>query len=138
MRGEVFVRGDEAPTGTDPNTNKSYTGQPAMTLEEGAVLQLEDNATLGLYGGGRSALTSHGGTALTLKENSKVIGNGKLIAVAGETRIGDGTDAVAGTGKLAVKKLYLQGGNTYDYKANGGKGRSCNSVFDQGRNGPIW
>lgn len=57
----MFLRGDEAPTGIDPATGTSYTGQNGVqvngTLTEGSVLAA--------YGGGRNATTSNGGSAVT-------------------------------------------------------------------------
>ncbi|MDO4772163.1 MAG: S-layer homology domain-containing protein [Bacillota bacterium] len=121
INGKVFVKGDEAPGGIDPNTGKSYKGQPALGLEENAELELLKDAVLGLYGGGKTHLSTQGGAALLLAGGSTVSGEGSLIAIPGNTVYGDGSVAVEGSGTLAAKQLYIQGGNTHDKKAKGGK-----------------
>lgn len=50
LEGEVYIRGDEAATGKDPNTQKSYSGQPAMKIS-GGTLTISDNGVLGVFGG---------------------------------------------------------------------------------------
>lgn len=49
LKGKVFLRGDEAPTGTDPATGKSYTGQtgtPGKALGDGIKLAGTTNRNL--------------------------------------------------------------------------------------------
>ena len=50
LKGKVFVRGDEAPTGTDAATGKSYTGQRGLKVN--GTLTLEKDAVLAVFGGG--------------------------------------------------------------------------------------
>ena len=37
MEGKVYIKGDEAATGTDPATGKSYSGQPALKVSSGTL-----------------------------------------------------------------------------------------------------
>ena len=108
IRGEVYVRGDDAPTGTDPATKKSYSGQPAIKVSSGS-LNIEKNSVLAVFGGGKIATTSVGGNALIL-ENSQVTGEGKLIAVGGTGHSDQGGHGVAGNGTINTKEAYLEGG----------------------------
>ena len=119
--GKVYVRGDEAPTGTSPKTGRSFAGQPAMSVKNGS-LTIKAGAELGLYGGGRTALTTNGGDALLLS-NGTIHGEGRLIAVAGNSSMlsGNGGNAVLGTGILDIKEAFLQGGNVYTDKSVPGK-----------------
>ena len=122
VKGKVYVRGDEAATGTSPVTGKYLTGQPALSVKNG-TLSIEEGAELGLYGGGRLATTSIGGAALIL-DSGTVTGNGKLIAVGGSSFGDEGAYAVegkSGTNTISVKEAYLQGGNTYRRPHTGGK-----------------
>lgn len=112
IEGKVFVRGDEAPTGIDPETGEIYTGQPAIVLDANVKLHVPKGSILGAYGGGWTHLTSHGGAALILEEGSAVEGEGSLIAMPGASTTGEGSFAVEGEGTLAVKQLYIHGGNT--------------------------
>ncbi len=122
VRGKVYIRGDEAPTGNSPTTGLPYAGQSAMELEENAKLILLEGSELGLYGGGRLATTTNGGNALILNEGSSVTGKGKLIAVGGNGQLsGDGGDAVKGNGSIDVSELFLQGGNVYNKEGKIGK-----------------
>ncbi len=114
LRGQVFIRGDEAPTGTDPETGKSFAGQTALQVN--GRLTLEDDAALAAYGGGKDATTSVGGCAIIL-DNGTIDGNGKLIAVGGAGHFDNGGNAVSGTGSIAVKDAYLEGGASYMPKA---------------------
>lgn len=107
--GDVFVRGDEAPTGTDPATGKSYAGQAG--LEVNGTLTVPEGSTLAVYGGGDYATTSNGGVAVNL-DNGTITGAGKLIAVGGNGFFGDGGAAVAGQGEISVADAYLHGGNS--------------------------
>ncbi|MSS77702.1 hypothetical protein FYJ26_04640 [Anaerococcus sp. WCA-380-WT-2B] len=109
--GEVYVRGDEAPTGKDPETKRVYTGQNALKIEN-AKLSIEKDSTLGLYGAGRMATTSIGGDALILN-NGKVDGEGRLIAIGGSGHSYEGGAAVSGKGEISNKEAYLKAGNTY-------------------------
>lgn len=115
VTGQVFIRGDEAPTGTDASTGKSYSGQPALKVQNG-TLTLADNATLATYGGGKDATTSVGGSAIVL-DNGAIIGSGKLIAVGGSGWSDDGGTAVTGNGRISVTDAYLEGGRTANKNA---------------------
>ncbi|MGP1458864.1 MAG: hypothetical protein ACTTKL_06095 [Treponema sp.] len=123
VRGKVYVRGDEAATGVSAKTGKLLTGQPAMIVKGGTVT-VDSGAELGLYGGGRMAITEEGGAALIL-ENGTVTGDGKLIAVGGRSERANGACAVSGAADthnvLSVKEAYLQGGNTYKSGYQGGE-----------------
>lgn len=114
IKGNVFIRGDEAPTG------EQYKGQGAMEIAEGKTLTIEKDAKLGLFAGGRYALTSNGGDALKLE--GTVTGKGTLIAVGGNGRFsGKGRNGVSGNGTISVDNAYLRGGNSYMSKNEGGK-----------------
>lgn len=118
IKGNVFIRGDEAPTG------EQYKGQGAMEIAKGKTLTIEKDAKLGLFAGGRYALTSNGGDALKLE--GTVAGKGTLIAVGGNGRFsGKGGNGVSGNGTITVDNAYLHGGNSYMSKNEGGK-----AVFD--------
>lgn len=114
IKGNVFIRGDEAPTG------EQYKGQGAMEISKGKTLTIEKDAKLGLFAGGRYALTSNGGDALKLE--GTVTGKGTLIAVGGNGRFsGKGGNGVSGNGTISVDNAYLRGGNSYMSKNEGGK-----------------
>lgn len=114
IKGNVFIRGDEAPTG------EQYKGQGAMEIAEGKTLTIEKDAKLGLFAGGRYALTSTGGDALKLE--GTVAGKGTLIAVGGNGRFsGKGGNGISGNGTITVDNAYLHGGNSYMSKNEGGK-----------------
>lgn len=114
IKGNVFIRGDEAPTG------EQYKGQGAMEIAKGKTLTIEKGAKLGLFAGGRYALTSNGGDALKLE--GTVAGKGTLIAVGGNGRfLGKGGNGVSGNGIITVDNAYLYGGNSYMSKNEGGK-----------------
>lgn len=114
IKGNVFIRGDEAPTG------EQYKGQGAMEIAKGKTLTIEKDAKLGLFAGGRYALTSNGGD--TLKLEGTVAGKGTLIAVGGNGRFsGKGGNGVSGNGTITVDNAYLHGGNSYMSKNEGGK-----------------
>ncbi|WP_459541471.1 hypothetical protein [Parvimonas micra] len=114
IKGNVFIRGDEAPTG------EQYKGQGAMEIAKGKTLTIEKDAKLGLFAGGRYALTSNGGDALKLE--GTVAGKGTLIAVGGNGRFsGKGGNGVSGNGTISVDNAYLRGGNSYMSKNEGGK-----------------
>jgi len=118
IRGKVYIRGDEAPTGTDPKTGKTYTGQPALSVEN-ATLNVEKDANLWLAGGGKMMITTYGAPGLKLN-NGTVTGEGNLISFAGTSTREEGRPAVEGNGTLQTAKMYLVGGDTYD-KTKGGK-----------------
>lgn len=107
LKGKVFLRGDEAPTGTDSSTGKSYTGQVGMQVN--GTLTLEKDSVLAVFGGGKDATTSNGGDAIHLNGGT-ITGEGKLIAVGGDGHFGDGGNAVSGSGTISVKDAYLEGG----------------------------
>ena len=114
IKGNVFIRGDEAPTG------EQYKGQGAMEIAKGKTLTIEKDSKLGLFAGGRYALTSNGGDALKLE--GTVTGKGTLIAVGGNGRFsGKGGNGVSGNGTISVDNAYLHGGNSYMSKNEGGK-----------------
>ena len=114
IKGDVFIRGDEAPTG------EQYKGQGAMEIAEGKTLTIEKDAKLGLFAGGRFALTSTGGDALKLE--GTVTGEGTLMAVGGNGLFsGKGGNGVSGNGTISVDNAYLRGGNSYMSKNEGGK-----------------
>lgn len=114
IKGNVFIRGDEAPTG------EQYKGQGAMEIAKGKILTIEKDSKLGLFAGGRYALTSNGGDALKLE--GTVTGKGTLIAVGGNGRFaGKGGNGVSGNGTISVDNAYLRGGNSYMSKSEGGK-----------------
>lgn len=110
INGQVFIRGDEAASGTDPSTGKSYAGQSGLLVKDG-TLNITEGSVLAVYGGGYSALTSVGGAAVIL-DNGEITGAGKLIAIGGEGTFDDGGNAVEGNGVISVSDAYLEGGNS--------------------------
>lgn len=118
LKGKVFLRGDEAPTGTDPATGKSYTGQSGLQVN--GTLTLEKDAVLAVFGGGKDATTSNGGTAIRLNGGT-ITGEGKLIAVGGDGHFGEGGDAVSGNGTISVADAYLEGGASVSKSGTAGK-----------------
>ena len=108
VKGQVFIRGDEAPTGADPMTGKSYSGQTGLAVC-GGTLTLADGALLAVYGGGMQAATSVGGDAIRLDKGT-ITGSGVLAAVGGDGTFDRGGHAVSGSGTISVAKAYLQGG----------------------------
>ena len=118
LKGKVFLRGDEAPTGTDPATGKSYTGQAGLQVN--GTLTLEKDAVLAVFGGGKDATTSNGGTAIRLNGGT-ITGEGKLIAVGGDGHFGEGGDAVSGNGTISVADAYLEGGASVSKSGTAGK-----------------
>ena len=117
IKGQVYIRGDESATGE--YNGKKVGGQPALRIENGTV-NVTENSTLGVYGGGRFATTSIGGNALELS-NGEVTGKGKLVAIGGASTWGDAGNAVVGTGKITVKYAILNGGNAYGKGSTPGK-----------------
>ena len=134
IRGKVYIRGDEAPTGTDPETGKLYTGQPALGVEN-STLTISEGGVLGTYGGGRMPLTSIAAPAIKLN-NGKIEGEGSLIAIAGRSTMPgeNGQVAVAGNGSLDVANMYIQGGDTYNKNGRGGNGLDKNVVINETAN----
>lgn len=118
LKGKVFLRGDEAPTGTDPATGKSYTGQAGLQVN--GTLTLQKDAVLAVFGGGKDATTSNGGTAIRLNGGT-ITGEGKLIAVGGDGHFGEGGDAVSGNGTISVADAYLEGGASVSKSGTAGK-----------------
>lgn len=118
LKGKVFLRGDEAPTGTDPATGKSYTGQAGLQVN--GTLTLEKDAVLAVFGGGKDATTSNGGTAIRLNGGT-ITGEGKLIAVGGDGHFREGGDAVSGNGTISVADAYLEGGASVSKSGTAGK-----------------
>lgn len=110
LKGKVFLRGDEAPTGTDPTTELSYAGQTGIQVN--GTLNITKNSVLAVYGGGRNSTTSNGGVAVILN-NGTITGEGKLIAIGGNGTFGNGGNAVEGNGTISVTDAYLRGGNSY-------------------------
>lgn len=118
LKGKVFLRGDEAPTGTDPATGKSYTGQTGMQVN--GTLNLDKDAVLAVHGGGKDATTSNGGSAIILNGGT-ITGEGKLIAVGGDGHFGEGGNAVSGNGTISVTDAYLEGGASVSKSGTPGK-----------------
>ena len=118
LKGKVFLRGDEAPTGTDPATGKSYTGQTGMQVN--GTLNLDKDAVLAVYGGGKDATTSNGSSAIILNGGT-ITGEGKMIAVGGDGHFGEGGNAVSGNGTISVTDAYLEGGASVSKSGTPGK-----------------
>lgn len=113
VEGKVYIKGDEAATGTDPATGKSYSGQPALKVSSG-TLTIGEGSQLAAYGGGNIATTSVGGASVIL-DNGTISGAGTLIAVAGRGDGDNGGNAVEGTGNVETAKAYLEGGSAYSF-----------------------
>lgn len=118
LKGQVFLRGDEAPTGTDSSTGKSYTGQ--IGLQVNGTLNLAKDAVLAVFGGGKDATTTNGGDAIILNGGT-ITGEGKLIAVGGDGYFGEGGNAVSGNGTISVADAYLEGGASISKSGTSGK-----------------
>lgn len=103
IESEVCVRGDHAAT-------HSKHGQPALEVGPKGEVEIGENSSLYLYGGGMNHLTEVGGDALILN-GGKITGKGKLVAVAGEGIEKNGGNGVSGTGTISVAKAYIRGGN---------------------------
>lgn len=114
ISGQVFIRGDEAPTGTDSATDKSFAGQTGLLVQNG-TLNITEGSVLAVYGGGYEATTSIGGAAVIL-DNAVITGQGKLIAVGGQGTFDNGGNAIEGNGTISVINAYLEGGNSYQPK----------------------
>ena len=122
VEGKVYIKGDEAATGTDPATGKSYSGQPALKVSSG-TLTIGEGSQLAAYGGGNIATTSVGGAAVIL-DNGTISGAGTLIAVAGRGDGDNGGNAVEGTGNVEIAKAYLEGGSTSVMNKNAEPGKA--------------
>ena len=114
IKGNVFIRGDEAPTG------EKYKGQGAMEIVNGKKLTIDKNSRLALFAGGRYQYTSNGGDSLKL--DGTIDGDGTLVAVGGNGRWkGKGGFGISGNGTIAVDNAYIRGGNSYLTKNSGSK-----------------
>ncbi|KXB45432.1 hypothetical protein HMPREF3188_00957, partial [Tissierellia bacterium KA00581] len=114
IKGNVFIRGDEAPTG------EKYKGQGAMEIVNGKKLTIDKNSKLALFAGGRYQYTSNGGDSLKL--DGTIDGDGTLVAVGGNGRWkGKGGFGISGNGTIAVDNAYIRGGNSYLTKNSGSK-----------------
>ena len=99
VKGKVFIEGDEAGNGT---------GQTALSVD--GTLTLVDGAELVTYGGGgKVQLDAKGGTAIKLADGSRIVGNGKVMAIGGAVLWGDGGTAVSGNGTINTTEAFLQG-----------------------------
>lgn len=103
IENDVYVRGDHAAT-------HSKHGQPALEVGPEGEVEIGENSSLYLYGGGMNHLTEVGGDALILN-GGKITGKGKLVAVAGEGIEKQGGSGISGTGNISVAKAYIRGGN---------------------------
>lgn len=103
IESEVCVRGDHAAT-------HSKHGQPALEVGPNGEVEIGENSSLYLYGGGMNHLTEVGGDALILK-GGKITGKGKLVAVAGEGIERQGGSGISGEGNISVAQAYIRGGN---------------------------
>ena len=117
----MFLRGDEAPTGIDPATGTSYTGQNGVQVN--GTLTLTECSVLAAYGGGRNATTSNGGSAVILNGGS-ITGPGKLIAIGGSGTFGNGGSAVTGSGTISAANVFAKGGSSYFPKAGSTGGQA--------------
>ena len=104
IEGEVSIRGDEQAT-------KGESGQPALEIGPNGILDISENSSLNLFGGGAKPLTSVGGDALKL-DGGKVTGKGRLVAVAGAGHGKKGGLGISGHGTISVSQAYIRGGNS--------------------------
>lgn len=104
IEGEVSIRGDEQAT-------KGESGQPALEIGPKGELDISENSSLNLFGGGAKPLTSVGGDALKLN-GGKITGKGSLVAVAGAGYGKKGGFGISGHGTISVAKAYIRGGNS--------------------------
>lgn len=104
VEGHVYIRGDEQAT-------KGKSGQPALEVGPNGNLEITENSSLNLFGGGSKALTSVGGDALKLN-GGKVTGKGRLVAVAGTGFGKKGGLGISGHGTISVNQAYIRGGNS--------------------------
>ncbi len=110
LKGDLYILADEAPNGS--------FGQIALKLN--GMLNIPSDSTVAVYGGGSSNLTAKGGDAIVLNKGL-ITGDGNLIALGGfgmnltadRTLLGGGA-AVSGDGSLDVKRIYVEGGSSFD------------------------
>lgn len=104
VRGQVFIRGDEAGDGK--------IGQTGLRVQNG-TLTVEDSAVLVVYGGDATVqLYPTSGTAIQLDDGA-ITGGGKVIAIAGQAFWGNGGTAVSGTGTISTAEAFLQGATAW-------------------------
>nr|WP_072536714.1 hypothetical protein [Anaerococcus mediterraneensis] len=104
IQGDVYIRGDEQAT-------KGKSGQPALEVGPNGNLEITENSSLNLFGGGVYALTSVGGDALKLNGGT-VTGKGKLVAIGGSGQGKKGGSGISGHGSISVGTAYIRGGNS--------------------------
>ena len=125
--GTVYIKGDEAPSGIDPSTGKSYSGQQGLSVN--GELVIPQGSSIAVYGGGKLGTTSIGGNAISLN-NGKISGEGQLVAIGGKGTFDNGGNAVAGYGSINVGNLYLEGGNTCFPKKEANVGKALNDMIE--------
>ena len=89
-------------------------------MQVNGTLNLDKGAVLAVYGGGKDATTSNGGSAIILNGGT-ITGEGKLIAVGGDGYFGEGGNAVSGNGTISVADAYLEGGASVSKSGTPGK-----------------
>ena len=104
IQGHVYIRGDEQAT-------KGKSGQPALEVGPNGNLEIPENSSLNLFGGGAKPLTSVGGDGLKL-DGGKVTGKGKLVAIGGSGYGKKGGSGISGHGSISVGTAYIRGGNS--------------------------
>ena len=104
VEGQVYIRGEEQAT-------KGKSGQPALEVGPNGNLEIPENSSLNLFGGGVYPLTSVGGDALKL-DGGKVTGKGKLVAIGGSGHGKKGGSGISGHGSISVGTAYIRGGNS--------------------------
>ena len=104
IEGHVYIRGDEQAT-------KGKSGQPALEVGPNGNLEITENSSLNLFGGGAKPLTSVGGDGLKL-DGGKVTGKGKLVAIGGSGLGKKGGSGISGHGTISVDTAYIRGGNS--------------------------
>lgn len=109
IKGDVYIQGDAA--GRD-------CGQTGLLVKDG-TLTVGEGSTLVVIGG-ESMNGWDGGTAIRL-DNGKITGEGKLVAIGGESGPvqGDGGDAVSGNGTISTDQTFLRGATAYEGIAPG-------------------
>jgi hypothetical protein len=108
LDGNVYIKGDESPTGTDADTGKEYAGQTGLLVN--GTLNISEGSTLAVYGGGHYMTTSLGGSAVKIN-NGAITGAGSLVAIGGSGSK-EGGDAISGTGTISTANVFAQGGNS--------------------------
>lgn len=124
IEGDVSVRGDEQAT-------YGKYGQPALEVGPNGNLEITENSSLNLFGGGVYALTSVGGDALKL-DGGSVTGKGKLVAIGGSGSGKKGGSGVSGHGSISVSTAYIRGGNS---SKNPAKAVESNKIKFEGTKG---